>query len=462
MRLFGLQITRAKAAPPALSGVAGDRGWTRIFDWRPGAWQAHEPADADSIMAQVYVFSCITQIAADIGKLRLRLMEKSGAVWQETTSPTYSPVLRKPNHFQTRQQFVESWIVSKLAEGNTYALKVRDGRNAVRALYVLDPQRVQPLVAPDGAVYYRLGEDDLNQLGQGVEAAPASEIIHDRMVCLFHPLVGVTPLYAVALAAAQALKIQQHSKRFFANQSQPGGILTAPGRISEETATRIKTHWEENYSGRNAGRVAVLGDGLAYTPGIVNAVDAQLAEQLKMTGEQICSGFHVPAYLVGAAPPPPYGDRAGSMQQYYNQCLQSLIEALEAGLDEGLGIGDGVNIGARMLRAELDLDDLLRMDSKTLAEVEGIKIQRGIAAPNEAREKFGLSPAEGGDQPYLQQQNYSLAALSRRDAREDPFGSAPSQTPAPQAPDEDESAPTERAAVAAYHFTKSLGDLHAH
>lgn len=432
MRIGPWQITRAKAAPPPstqLRGVDDSRGWFRIFDWKPGAWQQDAAIETVDVFAQSTVFACITLIASDIGKLRLRLVEKKGRIWAETSSPSYSPVLRRPNHYQTRQKFVESWIVSKLAEGNTYVLKGRDGSRRVNQLYVLDPKRCQPLVAPDGSVYYRLAHDELNKLPTDIEAIPASEVIHDRMVCLFHPLVGVTPLYAATLPAQQALKIQTKSKQFFANNSQPGGILTAPARISEETAKRIKDHWDRNYTGDNVGRVAVLGDGLTYTPGAVNPVDAQLVEQLRLTAPQICSAFHVPPFMVGAADAPPYGNIGPAVQQYYNQCLQSLIEALEASLDEGLGIGEGVKVEGRELGTELDLDALLRMDKKTQAEVEGMLVQRGINSPDESREVFGKPPVDGGDKPYLQQQNYSLAALSRRDAQEDPFGGA-SQSPA--------------------------------
>lgn len=433
MRLFGYEITFAKATRP-LSGVDDSRGWTRIFDWRPGAWQQDAAMEVTDVFAQSTVYSCITLIASDIGKLRARLVEKRGRVWVETESPAYGPVLRKPNHYQTRQKFIESWIISKLSDGNTYGLKVRDNRKVVKAIYVLDPRRVQPLVAPDGAVYYRLGEDDLNKLPAGLEAVPASEIIHDRLECLFHPLVGVTPLYAATLPAQQALKIQTNSKSFFANRSMPGGILTAPGRINEETAKRIKEYWERNYTGENAGRVAVLGDALTYTPGAVNAVDSQLVEQLKLTALQICSAFHVPAFMVGAADAPPYGNIGAAIQQYYNQCLQKHIEAFEACMDDGLGIGEGVKIEGRELGVDLDLDALMRMDSKTMAEVEAIKI-KGISSPNESREKFGLEPVDGGESPMAQQQNYSLAALQRRDEGEDPFGTAkPPAPPAPTAP----------------------------
>jgi HK97 family phage portal protein len=448
MRLpFGLQLTRRQKAAPALSGVDDSRGWFRIFDWRTGAWQQHAGEEVTDPLQQNWVFACRTLITSDIGKLRLRLVERRGRIWVETTSPGYSPVLRKPNHFQTRQQFVESWIGSKLDAGNTYSLKVRDGRQLVVAQYVLDPRRVTPLVAPDGSVYYRLAEDELNKLPFDIEALPASEIIHDRMNCLFHPLVGVAPLFAATLPAQQALKIQGSSKTFFANRSQPGGFLTAPARISDETAKRIKDHFDTNFTGENAGKIAVLGDGLSYTPGAVTATDAQLVEQLGLTAAQICSAYHVPPFMVGAADAPPYGNIGPAVQQYYNQCLQSLIEAMEACLDEGLGIGEGVKVEGRELGTEFDLDALLRMDKKTQAEVETMLVSRGVRAPNESRQVFGDEPVPGGDTPYLQQQNYSLAALARRDAQDNPFGS-PAPVPAPAVPADPALADEAKAALA--------------
>ena len=58
----------------------------------------------------------------------------------------------------------------------------------------------------------------------------------------------------------------------------------------------------------------------------------------------------------------------------------------------------------------------------------------GLLSPNEARKKYqGFGPVDGGDTPYLQQQNYGLSALAKRDAN-DPFAKpkpAPVVTPPP-------------------------------
>lgn len=397
-----------------------------------GAWQRNITIDRPSVMSFHAVYACMTLIASDVAKLRCKLMELSGGIWTEADSPAFSPVLRKPNRYQNRIQFWECWILSKLARGNTYVLKERDQRGIVVALYVLDPNRVKPLVADDGSVFYRLNADNISGLDKEI-TVPASEIIHDRFNCLFHPLIGVSPIYAAGVAAMQGVAIQNDSASFFANRSQPGGILTAPGEIAQEDADRLKEAWSTRYTGENAGKIAVVGNGLTYTAIGMSAHDSQLIEQLKWTAEVVCSTFHVPPYKIGVGNMPPYTNVQALNVEYYSQCLQSHIEAAELCMDEGLGIGVGTSKDGHTYGTEFDVDNLLRMDSVALMETLKVGVGGSIMAPNEARKKIDLKPVKGGDAPLAQQQNYSLEALAKRDATDDPFGKAAPPAP-PSAP----------------------------
>lgn len=437
MRIFGFEITRAAKRKQFPLSSVDSRGawWPLVYESSPGAWQRNVEINIDAAYAYYVVWACSTLIAGDIGKLDLRLMAR-GDVWTATENTAYSPVLRKPNQFQTRQKFIETWLFCKLLRGNFYGLKRRDSRGVVIAIYPLHPDRVTPLVSTSGEVFYQLQKDDIARVSKDIPAAPASEIIHDPMYCLFHPLVGVSPLYAAALHATTGLRIHENGATFFEGRAMPSGILTAPGRIGDDTAKRLKDHWESNYSGEKFAKgVAVLGDGLDFKAMTMNAVDAQIVQQAELSDKAIASAFHVPAYKVGVGPMPTHDNIEALDQQYYSQCLQVLIESLEAHLDEGLGLGSGY-------RTEFDLGDLMRMDSARKVDAAGKLVGAGILAPNEARAQFGLGPVTGGASPMLQQQNYSLAALARRDAE----GPPPGTQPAPQlAANDDESGGDEMA-----------------
>jgi HK97 family phage portal protein len=425
--------TALRKAAQLLSPVNwyGSGGWFTVSESYSGAWQQGVTVNQTTVSANWAVFACVTLIAGDIAKMPARVMKYSREllIWQPT-DPPYRIVLRRPNRYQTRIEFFQNWVLSLLLFGNTYVLKERDRDGKIVALYILDPGRVQPLVAADGGVYYQLQEDDLAQIESSI-VVPASEIIHDRMYTPWHPLIGVSPIYACGVAAMQGSYIQSNSAAFFKNMSRPGGVLTAPGTIPPDTAARLKEQWQTNYTGENAGKVAVLGDGLKYESSAVNAVDAQLIEQLKFTGEMICACFHVPPYKLGLGAMPTVNNTAALNQQYYDQALQPIVEKIELRLDEGLELLDG-------FETWLDETVLVRMDPSTRMDAYNKAIAGGWLAPNEARRDENRPPVPGGESPLMQQQNYSLAALAKRDASDDPFGkAAPAPAPEPEPVDEE-------------------------
>ena len=433
MRLFGydVSVTKAPVGVTQIPVSALTTGWWPSFMGRiresfPGAWQRNiEVETPANILKFSAVYACVSLIADDISKLRIKLVQDDGTgIWREVSNPAYSPVLRKPNRYQTRIDFVKHWIISKLLNGNSYVLKERDARNVVVALHVLDPRRVTPLVTEEGAVYYRLKSDQLAEVRDEDVVVPADDILHDRMLTLWHPLVGVSPIYACGSSATQGIRIQANSGKFFEHMSRPSGILSVPGEISEDSAKQFKADWEANYSAGNVGKVAVLSGGVKYETITIPAAEAQLIEQLKWTVEDVARCFHVPLHKLGLVQPT-YNNIAALNQDYYTQTLQSLIESLELLLDEGLRMP--ANLGT-----ELDLEGLLRMDPLSLADYNERSVRAGIMSPNEARWRLNLPPVEGGNTPYMQQQNYSLEALNQRP----PPDSEPKALPAPEVNDD--------------------------
>lgn len=445
MRLLGFEITRVPQTKQVLNSVYNSGQWWGPW-WGPitesfaGAWQTNTVVTGQQTLLQFpAVYACVTGISSDIGKNPIKLTERDrDGIWNEVTDSPFLPVLRKPNHYQNRIQFIEHWILSKLLHGNTYVLKQRDQRGIVNAMYVLHPTLVKPLVAEDGSVYYDIGRDDLSQTDEIEKVdtgerivVPASEIIHDMMPALFHPLIGVSPLYACALAATLGNRIADNSSTFFANQSMPGGILTAPGAISDETAARLKAAFEEKFGTsaagvNNRGRLAVLGDGLKFEPMRMTNEHAQLVEQAKLTREDVAMVFRYPLHKLTGQPPPYAGSMEASQVSYYVDCLQDKIEKIELSLDEGLDLPSGK-------RTEVDVDNLLRMDTAAMYEV--LDKAREILTPNESRFVAGYRPVPGGNSVLRQQQNFSLEALAKRDAQDDPFGTNTPATPAPESPE---------------------------
>lgn len=412
--------------------ISGRGFWGMVREPFAGGWQQGVTVDPIGSLASFSpIYACVTRISTDIAKLGLLLLEDDADGIPQLAgkaSPFWVP-LRKPNNYQNAIQFIRHWLICKLLFGNTYVSKERDARGMVRRLYLLDPRRVTPMVTPEGDVYYSLGGDDLSKVPAGA-TVPASEIIHDRAATLWHPLVGVAPIFACALSGTLGLRIQQSSSKFFENMSRPSGMLTAPGTIDDVTAKRLKEEWERNYSGANLGRLAVLGDGLNYQAMTIAAEQAQLAEQFGLSAVDCATAFSMPAYKINQGNMPTNNNVQALNQQYYGDCLQGHIEDIEACLNDGLELPAQYSV-------ECDLEGLLRMDSSTQMEVLTKGTKGGLIKPNEGRRRLRLPPVAGGDAVYMQQQDFSLEALAKRDARADPFAPAkppePAPTPAPPA-----------------------------
>ncbi|MDN7932050.1 phage portal protein [Burkholderia metallica] len=359
------------------------------------------------MLASSAVFACVDLISSDVSKLRIKYVKLTDGVWLESSAPRFTTVLRKPNHYQTRQQFVKAWLASKLTHGNTYVLLNRNSMGGIVSMDVLNPKYVVPLVAPDGSIFYQVTMSPLMVTPLETFVVPARDIIHDRGITSWHPLVGMTPIAACAGSAVLASSITNNSAAFFSNAARPSGVLSAPGAISEPTAQRLKKQMDE-YSGMGAGGTLVAGDGLVYNPMTMTGSDAQTVEHLQWTAQDVARCFHVPGHKIGLDT----GSRTANSSaiyeaMYYSDCLQAYLEAIELLLDDAFGVPDTVGF-------KFDTSGLMRMDEAAMLSANAQSVGAGIMAPNEARARQGLAPKEGGDAPYMQQQNYALSALAGR------------------------------------------------
>lgn len=441
--LVGYRVPDIKAAAALQEITSYQRpfrssgGWQTIaLEGFAGAWQTNQltVATTRDLLSFPPIYRCVTLIAGDIAKQRMRLKALTkDDIWLESAVPSTSPFLRplrRPNSYQTPYQFWMAWVISRLLYGNAYVLKVRDNRGLgegngnVREMHVLDPCLVSPLQAETGEVFYELRRDYLTGVDSERVTVPASEIIHDREPHLWHPLIGVSPLYAAQMPGTQGLNITQNAAKFFGNMSRPSGILVAPGPISAEQMQAIKEAWQTNYSADNIGKTAVLGDGMKYEPLATNFEQSQMTEQSQDAARWVAMAFGVPPYKLGLDGGVKFNNMEQQDADYLKQCLQTRMESMEQSLDAGLELPPDY-------RSEFDEGMLLRMDAKSRAQTHQVRVAASIEAVNEARKDEDMPPVTGGNIPLSQQQYWPIDILSQRPP---PTEAAPTPEPVPPEP----------------------------
>jgi HK97 family phage portal protein len=255
---------------------------------------------------------------------------------------------------------------------------------------------------------------------------PSRFIIHHRSPLLAaYPLVGLTPIFAAAASSAVGLHILANSQKLFSNQSRPGGVLTAPGRISKDTAARLKEDWDAGYGGDRYGKTAVLPEGLKWETMTMTAQDAELIAQLRWSVEDVGRVFRVPPFMLGDTSKTTYRNSEQLARSYLTGCLGYHVESLEQRFARAFEFPDDWELRfdlSTLLRAEIDV----RFTAYTQA------LNAGWMTPNEVRAGEGLEPVEGGDEPHLQQQYIPLSQSGN--AQSGP-PSAPSPTTEPTVPE---------------------------
>ena len=414
-----LATVRSRLASMLTLVGGGSGSWSPVVrEPYTGAWQNNDPLTTDSALANPSVFGAVSRISQDISKIAppLLLERDRNNFWTETSNPAYSPVLRRPNHYQTAQQFIEQWVINKVLWGNAYVLKYRDERGVVNALHLLDPARVKVLTAPDGSVYYELQSNELAGMPEQTQpiVIPARELIHDRWNCLYHPLCGISPLTAIGGAVAQAKAIQDNSTTFFAKGARPSGVLIAPTKLDPLSAARLKT----DAANFKSGEILIAELGMKYESVSTSAVDAAVIEQLGWTEEKICEVLGMPISILNSSKQPPYANAEASQLQYKSQCLEPHLVSIATCLGEGLDLPSYLTI-------EFDDTLLTWMDTNSRTTAARNAIVAGMS-PNEVRNTFyKLAPVPGGELPFLQQQNFPVANLAERQAPAEPLADSP-------------------------------------
>lgn len=373
----------------------------------PGEWQMRSrEASDETLFAFGAVYACIQIISGDCGKLPVQFYDIDNKTGDQELNRSYplNALFRRPNVYQNRMQFITALVISYLTTGNAYVYGKRDARNLISEMHVLDPRAAWPYVSDSGAIFYRCSPNILAGITEP-SMIPARDMSHIRLqFSPSYPLVGVSPIFAAASSSAVGQRILYNTQQFFGNGAQPGGVLEAPGKISDDLAKRMREDFDQNYVNKRTGKTAVLGEGLTFKQLSMSAVDSQLIEQLRWSVEDIARVFRMPATMIGDQGKTTYRNSEQQARAYLNGCLDFHLSGIVEELNKFF------ELGASMTMA-FDLSFLLRTETDVRFDANGKAINGGFMTPNEIRKREGLPPKPNGDKLLVQGAMRSLDVI---------------------------------------------------
>jgi HK97 family phage portal protein len=234
----------------------------------------------------------LNMICGTVGSLPLNVYKTDGKmreVWP--THPAHYLLHTEPNPEMTAMSFRQTMVLHAIHRGNGFAEIEWDSRGSPAAFWLISPDistlrrdtegRLWLEVRPwEGEVRYLKMENVLHVPGLGFDG-----------VCGYGLLQIARD--SIGLNAAQ----DQYAAKFFKNGGNISGFLTTDKVLSVPQFDRLKSEVAEKLQGlTNAHRIAVLENGMKFSPMNPTHDEAQLIESRRFTVEEWARWLNMPPH----------------------------------------------------------------------------------------------------------------------------------------------------------------------
>ena len=366
-----------------------------------GTSAAGKSVNERSAMQMTAVYACVRILSESIAGLPLHMYryEEDGSKKKAVEHPLYHLLHDEPNPEMTSFVFRETLMSHLLLWGNAYAQIIRNGKGDIIALYPLMPNRMKVERDSKGQLYYEyqtMKEDAPTMKGAVYQLYP-NEVLHVPGLG-FDGLVGYSPIAMAKNAIGLAIAAEEYGSKFYANGAAPSGVLEHPNVLKDPA--KVRDSWNAAFGGSsNAHRVAVLEEGMKYTPISISPNEAQFLETRKFQINEIARIFRVPPHMVGDLEKSSFSNIEQQSLEFVKYTLNPWVCRWEQALQRALLDDD--EKGKYFFR--FNVEGLLRGDYQSRMNGYATARQNGWMSANDIRELENLDriPAELGGDLYL-------------------------------------------------------------
>lgn len=349
-------------------------------------------------MQMTAVYSCVRILSEGVASLPLHVYRYNdgGGKVKATDHPLYFLLHDEPNPEMTSFVFRETLMTHLLLWGNAYAQIIRNGKGEVIALYPLMPNRMSVDRNEHGEIYYsyNTSREDAPTLEKGSVKLSNRDVLHIPGLG-FDGLVGYSPIAMAKNSIGMAIACEEYGAKFFANGATPGGILEHPGTVKDPG--KVRASWNAAFGGSsNSNKVAVLEEGMKYSPISISPEQAQFLETRKFQINEIARIFRVPPHMVGDLEKSSFSNIEQQSLEYVKYTLDPWVVRWEQAISRALFTSDE----KKELFCNFNLEGLLRGDYESRMNGYATARQNGWMSANDIRQLENqnlISKEDGGD-----------------------------------------------------------------
>ncbi len=363
-----------------------------------GTSTAGKRVNERSAMQMTAVYSCVRILSEAVASLPVHIYRynDSGGKEKALDHPLYFLVHDEPNPEMTSFAFRETLMTHLLLWGNAYAQIIRNGKGEIIGLYPLMPDRMTVDRDDKGRLYYeyQLSSDDAHTMKGSTVILQPKDVLHIPGLG-FDGLVGYSPIAMVKNAIGLAIAAEEYGSKFYANGAAPSGVLEHPGTLKDPS--KVRESWTQTFGGSsNANKVAVLEEGMKYTPISISPNEAQFLESRKFQINEIARIFRVPPHMVGDLEKSSFSNIEQQSLEFVKYTLDPWVSRWEQAMYRSLLTEEE----KKELIFKFNVEGLLRGDYASRMNGYAIGRQNGWMSANDIRELENLDripEALGGD-----------------------------------------------------------------
>ena len=354
-----------------------------------------------SAMQMTAVYACVRILSEAIAGLPLHMYryKEDGGKEKALDHPLYQLLHDEPNPEMSSFVFRETLMTHLLLWGNAYAQIIRNGKGEIVALYPLMPNKMTVSRDEEGQLYYtyQKSQDELPKDNSYTVTLHPSDVLHIPGLG-FDGLVGYSPIAMAKNAIGLAIATEEYGSKFFANGAAPSGVLEHPGTIKDPS--RVRESWQHTFGGSaNSNKIAVLEEGMKYTPISISPEQAQFLETRKFQINEIARIFRVPPHMVGDLEKSSFSSIEQQSLEFVKYTLDPWVIRWEQSIQRTLLTADE----KKVFFVKFNVEGLLRGDYQSRMTGYATARQNGWMSANDIRELENLDriPAEDGGDLYL-------------------------------------------------------------
>ena len=354
-----------------------------------------------SAMQMTAVYSCVRILSEAVAGLPLHLYrcKEGGGKEKAIDLPLYRLMHDEPNPEMSSFVFRETLMTHLLLWGNAYAQIIRNGKGEVIALYPLMPNKMRVDRDEKGSLYYEYvhSSDEADTMKNTTVRLTPYNVLHIPGLG-FDGLVGYSPIAMAKNAIGMAIACEEYGAKFFANGAAPSGVLEHPGVIKDPQ--KVREAWQSQFGGsQNANKIAVLEEGMKYTPIGISPEQAQFLETRKFQINEIARIFRVPPHMVGDLEKSSFSNIEQQSLEFVKYTLDPWVMRWEQSLSRALFTEEE----KKTLFFKFNVEGLLRGDYQSRMNGYATARQNGWMSANDIRELENMDkiPAEQGGDLYL-------------------------------------------------------------